>query len=413
MKLTDTKIRNAKPKEKDYRLSDGQGLYILIKTNGAKWWRLDYTINGKRKTLSLGTYPKVSLADVRIKAMEAHQQAAKGIDPSDTRKATKQQNKTIIENEKRIKQGLPVLNSFEYVAMEWYEVNLSGKSETHKHNTQRILKSDVLAFIGQYPIAEVTAPQLIEVLERIQNRSIETAHRALSICTSIFHYAIHKQYCEKDITIGLKKTLKKRDKGHFAAITEPLKLGELLRAIDAYSGSFVVKTALQLAPLVFVRPSELCAMQWQDLDLEAKEWRYFVSKTKVNHIVPLSNQAVLLLSELKQLTGHHEYCFVFSTANKPITPTTLTCAIRYLGYEANVHTTHGFRATARTLLDEILGFRPDVIEHQLAHTVKDPNGRAYNRTQHLKERHNMMQEWSDYLDSLKHGAVVIPFNKTA
>jgi len=296
--------------------------------------------------------------------------------------------------------------------MEWYEVNLFGKSDTHKHNTQRILKSDVLAFIGQYPIVELAAPQLSEVLERIQNRSIETAHRALSICTSIFHYAIRKQYCEKDITIGLKKTLKKRDKGHFAAITEPFKLGELLRTIDAYSGSFVVKSALQLAPLMFVRPSELCAMQWQQINLETKEWRYFVSKTKVNHIVPLSEQAILLLSELKQVTGHNQYCFVFSNANKPITPTTLTCAIRYLGYESNIHTTHGFRATARTLLDEVLGFRPDFIEHQLAHSVRDPNGRAYNRTSHLAERHKMMQVWADYLDSLKNGAVIIPFDKT-
>jgi integrase len=236
----------------------------------------------------------------------------------------------------------------------------------------------------------------------------------LQICGQVFRYAVATGRVDRDITPDLRGALSVAKSEHFAAITEPKQVAELLRAIDSYQGSFVAHCALKLAPLVFVRPGELRAAQWQHIDLEAKEWRYFVSKTSVQHIVPLSTQAIEILKELQPLTGHVRYLFPSERTprgDRCMRENTLNGALKRLGYGKDVMTARGFRAMARTILDEVLSFRVDFIEHQLAHAVRDPNGRAYNRTAHLPERHKMMQARADYLDGLKAGAAILPFKK--
>jgi integrase len=405
--LTDVTVRNAKPIDKDLRLNDGSGLYLLLKPNGAKWWRFDYTINGKRKTLSLGTYPSTTLKDVRNKADEARNYVANGIDPSDTRKTVKAQQQVTAENTKRLDAGLPLIDSFQALALEWFDKKMLDKSDSHQKRTKGLLERDIFAWLGNRPIAEIKAPELLEVLRRIENRNaIETAHRALQTCGQIFRYAEATGRVERDITQALKGALTSVNGGNFSSMTDPQQVSILLKAIDIYSGSFVVKSALQLAPLVFVRPSELRQAEWQHIDLETKEWRYLVTKTQTQHIVPLSKQAVEILTNLYPLTGNGR--FVFPSARTPdgsraMSDVALLAALRRMGFDKSEMSVHGFRAMARTILDEVLGFRPDFIEHQLAHAVRDPNGRAYNRTAHLSERHKMMQSWADYLDSLKNG----------
>jgi integrase len=405
--LTDVTVRNAKSTDKDLRLNDGSGLYLLLKSNGAKWWRFDYTINGKRKTLSLGTYPSTTLKDVRNKADEARNYVANGVDPSDTRKTVKAQQQVTAENTKRLDAGLPMIDSFQALALEWYERKMLDKSESHQKRTKSLLERDIFAWLGNRPIAEIKAPELLEVLRRIESRNaIETAHRALQTCGQIFRYAEATGRVERDITQALKGALTSVNGGNFSSMTDPQQVSILLKAIDIYSGSFVVKSALQLAPLVFVRPSELRQAEWQHIDLETKEWRYLVTKTQTQHIVPLSKQAIEILTNLHPLTGNGR--FVFPSARTPdgsraMSDVALLAALRRMGFDKSEMSVHGFRAMARTILDEVLGFRPDFIEHQLAHAVRDPNGRAYNRTAHLEERRKMMQSWADYLDSLKNG----------
>jgi hypothetical protein len=291
--LTDVTVRNAKPTDKDKRLNDGGGLYLLIKPNGAKWWRFDYTIAAKRKTLSIGVYPATGLADARRKAQEVRNQNANGIDPSDTCKEAKAVQRATIENEKRIDAGLAAIDSFEFVALEWYDKRMLTKSESHQKRTLALLKRDLFPWLGNRPMAEIKAPELLKVLERIENRNaIETAHRALQLSGQVFRYAESKGYVDHDISQALKGALSSVDKGHFAAITDPIQAAHLLRAIDSFSGTFSVKSALQLAPLVFIRPGELRLAEWEHIDINAKEWRYFVTKTKTPHIVPLSTQAI-------------------------------------------------------------------------------------------------------------------------
>jgi integrase len=406
--LTDVTIRNAKPIDKDKRLNDGGGLYLLIKPNGAKWWRFDYTIENKRKTLSIGVYPATGLADARRKVEEARNQNANGIDPSKARKETKAEQRLTAENKKRIDAGLTVVDSFEYVALEWYEKKMLNKSESHQKRTMALLKRDLFPWLGSRSIAAIKAPELLEVLQRIESRNaIETAHRALQTSGQVFRYAEASGRVERDISQSLKGALTAVNGGHFASMTDPQQVAPLLRAIDIYSGSFVVKSALQLAPLVFVRPNELRQAEWSHIDLEAKEWRYLVTKTNTQHIVSLSTQAIEILTNLKPLTGNGR--FVFPSARTPngsraMSDVALLAALRRMGFDKSEMSIHGFRAMARTILDEVLGFRPDFIEHQLAHAVRDPNGRAYNRTAHLPERKKMMQEWADYLDTLKTNA---------
>ena len=308
-------------------------------------------------------------------------------------------------------------NSFEVIAREWYERHMGDKSEHHQKRAMSLFERDIFPYLGSKPIADIKATELLATLRRIEARNaIETAHRALQICGQVFRYGIATGRTERDITPDLRGSLMQAKAGHFSAVTEPKQAAELLRAIDGYTGSFVVKSALQLAPLVFVRPGELRQAEWQHIDLDTKEWRYLVTKTQTPHIVPLSTQSIAILQELKPLTGNGR--FVFPSARTPngsraMSDVALLAALRRMGISKDEMTVHGFRALARTILDEVLGFRPDFIEHQLAHTVKDPNGRAYNRTAHLPERHKMMQSWADYLDGLKNGAQEIAFKKPA
>jgi len=404
MSLSDTAIKATKPNaDKAYKLPDEKGMYLLINPNGSKYFRLDYRFNDKRKTLALGVYPETSLKQAREKREAARKLLADGIDPNENKKAVKSSK------------AKSALNSFEVVAREWYERHLTDKSEHHQKRTIRIFTKDIFPYLGAKPINEIRPVELLEALRRIEKRGVgESAHRAVQICGQVFRYAIATGRAERDITPDLRGSLTQVKAGHFAAFTEPKDVGQLLRVIDSYTGSFIVKSALQLAPLVFVRPSELRQAEWEHIDLESKEWRYLVTKTKTPHIVPLSTQAVSILQAIKPLTSHGRY--VFPSARTPngtraMSDMAMLAALRRMGFEKSEMTVHGFRAMARTILDEVLGFRPDFIEHQLAHAVKDPNGRAYNRTAHIKERHKMMQTWSDYLDSLKNGAQVIEFKK--
>lgn len=403
--LSDVTIRSTKPASKDVRLFDGNGLYLLIKPNDARWWRVDYSINGKRKTLSLGTYPVTTLADARKKAFVLKKLVANGVDPSQQRKTSKEIEKKVKIEQERLVNGQSASDSFKYIAEEWYKKKMPHMANSYKGRVYSRLERDIFPHIGNRRISEVTAQELLSVLQQIESRgAVESAHRTLRTCSQIFNYAIILGLAEKDVTVYLKGALTTVKGGHFSAITDVTKLRELLLAIDSFVGSRVVQAALKIAPHVFVRPGELRAARWADIDFDKKEWRYLVTKTKTQHIVPLSEQVISVLETLKPFTGNG--IFVFPSArtpngSRPISDMALLAALRRLGYEKDEVTVHGFRATARTLLDEVLKFRPDYIEHQLAHTVKDPLGRAYNRTTHLEERRNMMQVWSDYLIELK------------
>jgi len=403
MPLSDTAIKNAKATPgKAYKLPDGLGMYVLIHQNGSKYFRLDYRFSDKRKTLALGTYPAVTLKEAREKRDVARKLIADGIDPSENKKAVK------------AARAESMVNTFEAIACEWGLKK--SKNWLEKKNTSRVrLEQHIFPWLGNKPIADILPMHILQCVQRLEARGVAaTAQRTLRVCGQIFRYAVATGKAERDITADLKGALTTADTVHFASITEPKEVGELLRAIDAYSGTFVVKSALQLAPLVFVRPGELSAAEWDHINLDAREWRYFVTKTKMEHIVPLSTQAIEILTSLKRFTGHGRFVFAnlkTPKGEKPMCAMTMSTAIRAIGYDKDQMTVHGFRAMARTILDEVLGFRPDFIEHQLAHAVKDPNGRAYNRTAHLPERHKMMQAWADYLDGLKNGAQVIAFKK--
>jgi integrase len=401
--LTDTAIKNAKPQGKPARLPDERGLYLLIQPTGGKWWRLDYRFDGKHKTLSLGVWPDVSLKAAREKREEARRLLADGIDPGEHRKQTK-----AAKHER-------AANSFETVAREWLLKNKSTWSPSHYTKVSPRLEGDIFPYLGAKPIVDVTAPELLAAAKRIAARgSLETAHRVLQWCGQIFRFAIATGRAERNPVPDLRGALPPFKGKHFAAITEPAKLAELLRAIDGFVGTLPVACAMRLAPLVFVRPGELRAARWADIDLDKAEWRYRVTKTDVDHIVPLAKQAVAILREIQPLTGHGEYVFPSArTDSRPMSDAAILAAFRRMGFSKEEITAHGFRAIARTLLDEVLHYRADLIEHQLAHAVRDPLGRAYNRTAHLPERRAMMQAWADYLDKLKAGAEIIPINTAA
>jgi len=405
MPLTNTAIRNAKPEAKARKMFDGGGLYLEISPKGGKWWRLKYRFSGKEKRMSLGTFPDVSLKDARERRDEARKLIANGIDPSQKRKL----DKTIAFEHAE--------NSFEMVAREWFAKYSSSWSSSHATRIIRRLERDIFPWLGNQPIADINAPLLLQTVRRIEERgALETAHRALGNCSQVFRYAVATGRAERDPSADLRGALPPVKSTHFASVTEPQKVAGVLRAIDGYEGTLPVRSALRLAPLVFVRPGELRHAQWADIDLEGAEWRYTVTKTDTPHIVPLSRQSVAILKELHPLTGHGHYVFPSARnprGNKPMSDNAILAALRRMGFTKEEMSGHGFRAMARTILDEVLGFRPDFIEHQLAHAVRDPNGRAYNRTAHLVERKRMMQEWSDYLDKLKAGAKIIPINKTA
>ena len=409
---TDLTIRNTKPTDKTLRLTDGDGLYLLIKPNGAKWWRLDYSIGGKRKTLSVGVYPDTGLKEARSKADEARRLVATGTDPSDIRKANKAEQIKAQEADRRIAEGLPAIDSFEEIGREWFTKFSIEWAPSHADKIIRRLERDIFPWIGRLPIASITAPELLSVLRRIESRgAIETAHRAHQNCGQIFRYAIATGRAERDPSPDLRGALPSVKQSHHAAITDPKAIGELLRAIDSYQGYFVTKCALRISPLVFVRPGELRKAEWTEINLDQAEWNIPAERMKMRepHLVPLSTQAVEILRELHALTGDSRYVFPGARTNgRPMSDNAILAALRRMGFAKDEMSGHGFRAMARTILDEVLQVRPDYIEHQLAHAVRDPNGRAYNRTAHLAERRKMMQLWADYLDTLKTGAEIIP-----
>lgn len=403
--LSDIQVRNAKPKAQDFKLMDGFGLYLLVTPSGGKLWRFDYRYNDKRKVIAIGVYPSITLSDARQRREDAKKLLANGVDPGEIKRA--QKAATISESE----------NGFEVVAREWHGKFSSTWSESHAETTLRRLQSDVFPVMGDKPMEEIKAPAVLAMLRRIESRgALETAHRVRTIVGQVFRYAVATGRAERDPTGDLKGALTPYKKGVMAAITDPKEVAPLLRAIDGYQGSFVVKCALQLAPLVFVRPGELRQGEWVEIDFENAVWEIPAARMKMKqpHIVPLSEQSLKVLHELYELTGRSKYIFpCHRSIARPMSNNAINAALRRLGFDKDTMTGHGFRAMARTILDEVLQVRPDYIEHQLAHAVRDANGRSYNRTSHLVERKKMMQKWADYLDGLKQGAKIIPIKRIA
>ncbi len=405
MPLSDTAIRKAKPTGATQRLSDGGGLYLEISPAGGKWWRLKYRHLGKEKRLSLGTYPDTGLADARDKRDAARKLLAAGVDPGAHRKAEKAAG---IER---------AANSFEVVAREWLAKRdwVAG----YKVKVAAWLENDVFPWVGPRPVSEITAPEFLSAVRRVEARgAIESAHRILQNCGQVMRYAIATGRAERNPVADLKGALPAAPERHHAAITDANAIGGLLRAIDGYTGTFTVRCALKLAPLLFVRPGELRQAEWAEFDLDAGEWNIPAARMKMRepHLVPLSAQAVAILRELEPLTGAGRR-YVFPSARSPKRPMSdnaMNAALRRMGFDKDTMTGHGFRAMARTVLDETLGFRPDYIEHQLAHAVRDPNGRAYNRTAHLAERRKMMQAWAYHLDVMRADTgKVVPMRRKA
>lgn len=393
MALTDTTIRTAKPGAKPAKLFDERGLFLLVAPTGGKWWRFKYRFEGKEKLLSLGTYPDVSLKDARERRDDARKQIADGIDPSHSRKAQKAMRQ------------IQAANSFEAVAREWYSKHSPNWVDAHGSRIIRRLERDIFLDLGARPIADITAPELLAVIRKIEARgALETAHRALGNCGQVFRYAVATGRAVRDPSGDLRGALPPVKGEHFAAVTDPALVPQILRAIDGYKGSAVVSCALRLAPLVFVRPGELRGAEWAEIDLDGAEWRIPGARMKlgIDHIVPLSTQAVAILREIQPLTGAGRFVFPSArTSTRPMSDNAILAALRRMDIPKEEMSGHGFRAMARTILDEVLGVRPDLIEHQLAHAVRDANGRAYNRTAHLPARREMMQQWADYLDQLR------------
>lgn len=403
MPLTDTACRQAKPTDKARKLADGGGLYLLVNLVG-KYWRMDYRYGGKRKTLALGVYPATSLADARERCQEARKLLASGIDPGEQKKADKRAEK------------LASANSFEAVARAWLDERGQTVEPEQNKKTQSRLENDAFPWLGKRLIAEIDAPEILSVLKRVDARGARyTAHRLRSEISRVFRYGIKEGYCKTDPARDLVGAIPQAKQQHFASITDPAKVGEMLRAFEGFSGTFPVQCALRLAPMLFVRPGELRTAEWADIDLERAEWRYRVSKTGTDHLVPLAQQAVSVLRELQALTGHGRYLFPGGRSpTVPMSGAAINAALRRMGYDTRTEITgHGFRAMARTILHEELGQKPEVIEHQLAHKVPDALGAAYNRTKFIKERRAMMQVWADYLDVLRVGGNVLPLHRRA
>ena len=400
MALADTFVRQVKHSGKSTgdKYTDGGAMYLLVKAGG-KYWRMDYTHADKRKTLALGIYPAVSLAKARQRRDKARELLADGIDPSKAKREEKQAT------------AAAAANTFEAVALAWLDKTATERIAGTQDKIKNWLEKDVFPFIGFMPITTIGPRDVLAAVRKMEARgAIDSAHRLKQVCSQVFRYAVATGSAERDVTVDLRGALAKIIKTNHPAITEPKQVGALMRSITAYCGHPAAVAALKLTPLVFVRPGELRTAEWAELDLDAAEWRIPGSKMKMklDHLVPLSTQALEILRGLQPITGHGRYVFPsLRTSHAPMSENTINAALRGMGYSKEVHTAHGFRATARTIMDEVLGERPDLIEHQLAHAVKDPNGRAYNRTAHLPARREMMQRWADYLDKLRMGAEVI------
>lgn len=391
MALTNVDIKNAKPRDKSYRLYDEKGLYLEVSPAGGKLWRLKYRFGGKEKRLAIGPYPEIGLKAAREARDAARSLRANGTDPSEHKKLQK------------AAQTKHTDGAFETLAREWHAGKSRVWSTIHSKNVLDRLTRNVFPYVGNAPIEDIKVPELLKLLRRIEERNAhETAHRVLGNIGEVYRHAIASGKAERNIALDIKGALQPVKKQHLAAVTEPKRVGELLKMMDAYSGTLTVQCALKLAPLVFVRPGELRQARWEDVDFEAAEWRYTVTKTQTEHIVPLSRQAIEILKVLHPVTGRWEFVFPSARSRRrPMSNNAILSALRRMEIDKDEMSGHGFRAMARTILDEVLGYRVDIIEHQLAHRVKDPLGRAYNRTSHLPERKEMMQAWANYLDGLR------------
>ena len=395
--LTDTKLRALRPRASLYRVADSNGLCIEVTPAGSRLWRYRYRFNGRASMATLGEYPAVSLVDARRLRDEARATLAAGTSPVAASRA------------RRAAQAERAENTFGAIALEWIGSHGAQLAPETLKRERSMLDRFLMPALGDKPVTEIKASDVLAALRRIQDKGrIETAHRVRALAGRIMRYAVATDRAERNPVADLAGALPTPETTHFAAQTEPAAVGELLRAVDGYSGHAVVAAALRLAPLVFVRPGELRGMRWADVDFDAAEWRYTATKTGTPHIVPLSTQAVAILRELRALTGSSEFAFPSVRSwKRPISDNTMNAALRRIGYTTGEMTSHGWRAVARTMLDERLAFAPHLIEHQLAHAVRDPLGRAYNRTSHLPERRKMMQAWADYLDALRTGSNVV------
>lgn len=401
MPLSDLAIKKAKPQDKPFKLADEKGLYLLVQPTGGKLWRMNYRHEGKQKTLYMGVYPDVSLTVARDKRDEARRLLAEGTDPATAKQEAKQAAKIAADN------------SFQAVARQWFEKNMTGKSESHRERTINRLEGDVFPWLGAKPVGEIKPQELLACLRRIEERgAIETAHRVRWSCSKVFRFAIAAGIAESDPAELVKEALTKPNPVAFPTITDPLRIAALMRDLDALEASPVVRTAARLAPLVFVRPGELRRAEWAEIDLGKAEWRIPAGKMKSRalHIVPLARQAVELLRDIQPLTGSGKYVFPSArTKGRPMSEAAVNAALRRLGYDQEEFTGHSFRKIASTLLNESHLWHADAIERQLAHGERDEVRAAYNYAEHLPERVKMMQWWADHLDQLKAGAEIIPF----
>lgn len=408
--LTDAECRNAAcpPDKKQVRFTDSRGMYLQVSPAGSKRWFLKYRIAGAEKQLALGSYPAITLTAARKARDVAKLQKAGGQDPVQVRKVEK------------LKAIIPDGDTFKATALEWYEQKLDGWSSHYAIREKRNLEKDLFPFFASRRIGDIEAIELLAAIRRVEERgALDVAHRVLTTAGQVWRYAVATARAKRDVTPDIRGALKPHRGKHFAAITEPVKLGGLIRSIRGYQGGAIVRAALQLAPILFQRPGELRGMAWAEIDLDAALWTIPAMRMKRGkdgkkngepHMVPLPTQAVEILRKLHPLTGHGVLVFHGERSHdRPISDNTLRAALLTLGYGPDVQSVHGLRATARTLLAEELNVDPLVIEAQLAHAVKDANGRAYNRTQYLKHRVGMMQQWADYLDKLATGAEVIQF----
>ena len=390
--LTIKEIEAAKPREKAYKLSDEHSLYLEVRPNGSRLWMWKYRIEGKEKRISFGPFPEVSLKEARRKCEDARRLHRERVDPSALRKAQRKATATVGD-------------TFETVAREWYERWKVTKAANHHLRVLRALERDVFPKIGRLPIASLEPVGVLPVLRAIEERGAqETAHRVKQVIGMIFRYGVATGKCPRDPTADLRGALGAVQPRHHPAITDPVEFGELLRAVDAYAGLPITACALRLLPLLFVRPGELRHAEWAELDFDAATWVIPASKMKLrrDHVVPLATQAVALFKQAHELTGKGRYVFPsLRSRERAMSENTLNAALRRLGYSTDEMTCHGFRASFRTIGAEVLDFRVELMEHQLAHAVRDPLGRAYNRAQFLPERRAMMQRWADWCDEAK------------
>lgn len=404
MKLTNIQCDSAKPKEKPYKMADGQGMYLEVRPNGSKYWRLRYRMHGKQKLLALGVYPDVSLKDAREKRRDARKLLDQGTDPSRHK-----------QNEKR-KASINASNTFEAIALEWHDNQKGHWSDNHANNVIHRLKRDVFPSIGSDPIADLEAPHLLDMLRKIERRgALDVAGRTRQICGQVFRYGIQTGRCKRDPSSDLRGALKTRKTEHFAAI-DTKEIPELLAALERNDARLFPRTrrAIKLSMLTFTRPGELRKAKWEEIDFDTKQWIIPKERMKMRraHIVPLSRQSIEILKEQKEETDHLNTDLVFPSQIRPKNPMsdgTVRIALHALGFKGRM-TAHGFRALARTAIREKLSYDPDVIECQLAHKAAGALGEAYNRAQHIEKRTVMMQDWSNYLDQAAAGGQVIEGN---